>query len=195
MRTDSTGRFATHVGYYGVSRLDSLDVSAGGLNCWGLASMTVRERGVTVRPGTPDTVRTLSFTLTRNSPRAQLAVGAACAVVVGPPPSQLEDRIMLWIDEIGETVRGRWLINYQESRGDDYGEFTGTRIGDVLTLDLLLASPWDAGPPGGVCTSYTLELPIEPGDTLGAGTYESENCPYTAAQLRFVQEEARPWPF
>jgi hypothetical protein len=102
---------------------------------------------------------------------------------------------MLWTDEIGEPVRGRWLINYQGGRGDDYGEFTGTRVGDLLTLDLLHASPWDAGAPWGVCTSYRVELPIEAGDTLGAGTYESENCPYTPAQLRFVQEEAGPWPF
>jgi hypothetical protein len=195
VRTDSVGRFAAQVGDSSVARLDSLEVGVGGQKCWGLAPKTVRERGITVTPGTPDTVRRLSFTLDRSSPRARLAVGPACAVVVGPPPFQSEDVIMLWIDQTGEPVRGRWLINYQDTRGDDYGEFTGSRVGDGLTLELLHASPWDTESPLGVCTGYTLELPIEPGDTLGAGTYGSENCPYTPAQLRFVQEEARTWPF
>ncbi len=144
-----------------------------------------------VRPGTPDTVLTANLTLVRTAPRARLAVGAACAAMVGPPPLALEDRFILWIDEISDSVRGRSLINYQASRGSDYGHFSGAPEGSSLTLDLRQ----EAGPPAGMCRGYTVELPVEIGDTLGIGTYRSYGCLAVPAPLRFVTGERFAWPF
>lgn len=193
-RTDSTGRFAAHVGYYG-AQIDSIEVAVGGEDCWGLAPLTVRERAVAVSPGTSDTVLNVNLTLGRTASRARLAVGAACAAMVTPPPFVEENRFILWIDDISDSVRGRWLINYQGSRGDDYGHFSGAREESLLTLDLRHESPWDVGPPGGMCTGYTVELPVEIGDTLGIGTYRSDGCPAAPTPLHFVAGEPFAWPF
>jgi hypothetical protein len=194
-RTDSTGRFAAHVGYYSVGLLDSLELGVGADGCWGLAPLTIRNQAVTVRPSAPDTVLNSELALSRTAPRARLAVGPACAVMVEPPPFQEEDRFGLWIDEISDSIRGRWRINYQGSRGDDYGHFSGLHDGSAVTLELRHDSPWDAGPPWGTCTGYTLELTVEAGDTLGTGTYRSDGCPTVPTTLRFIEGEWLNWPF
>ena len=195
MRTDSMGRFAAHAGYYGAESLDSVELAVAVDECWGLAPVAVRERAVTVNPDVPDTVMNRELTLGRTAQRARFAVGPACAVMVEPPPFQGEDRFALWIDEISDSVRGRWRMNYQASRGDDYGLFSGWREGSLVTLELRHASPWDAGPPWGICTGYTLERPREVGDTLGIGTHRSDGCPFVPAPLRFVEAEPLSWPF
>ncbi len=195
MRTDSMGRFAAHAGYYGVESLDSVELAVVVDECWGLAPVTVRERAVTLNPGVPDTVISRELTLGRTAPRARLAVGPACAVIVGPPPLQLEDNLALWVDEISDSVRGRWLIDYHGSFGTDHGLFSGSREGSRVTLELRNDSVYDAGPPWGICTGYTLELPLEAGDTLGIGTHRSDGCPFVPAPLRFVEAEWSSWPF
>jgi hypothetical protein len=194
MRTDSMGRFAAHAGYYGVESLDSVGLDVLGDDCWGLAHVTVRERAVPVNPDVPDTVMNREVTLARTGARARLAVGPACAVMLDPPPFDSENRFALWIDEISDSVRGRWRMNYQDSRGDDYGAFSGWREGSLVTLELRHASPWDAGPPGGICAGYRLELPLEEGDSLGIGTLRSDGCPFEPFPLRFVEGEPLSWP-
>jgi hypothetical protein len=184
-RTDGQGRFSAHLGYYSVAVLDSLDVTSGGQDCWGLASSGIRERALEVSPGTSDTVLSVNLTMSRTAPRGRLVEGPVCAAVVQPP--SFENRFTLWIDEVGDSIRGRWNINYQESRGDDYGHFSGVRSGDVVTLDLRHDAPWDT------CTGYALEIPVGTGDTLGIGTSSSEGCPHQPVPLRFVEGEAFEW--
>ena len=188
-KTDGAGRFAEHVGYYSVAQLDSLEIEVGVDGCWGFAPLTVRERAVTLTPSPMGTRLDRDLTLTRTSPRARLVVGPMCAVMVGPPPFEEEDRLAVWIDDISDSLRGRWRMNFQGSRGDDYGDFAGVRAGNVLTLDLRHATPW------GNCTGYTLELPVEVGDTLGPGTYRSAGCPTVPGALHFIEGESLDWPF
>ncbi len=187
-RTDSLGRFATHLGHYSRAALDSVEIRVGLQRCWGFAPLEVRERAVAVSAGVPDTVLSLDLTLDRTAPRGRLAVGAVCAAMVTPPPFETENYFTLWIDEIGDSVRGRWDINYTESRGDDYGDFSGARQGDVLTLALRHAEPWET------CSGYTVELPLEAGDSLGVGSYGSDGCPHASVPLRFVEGSALEWP-
>jgi hypothetical protein len=186
-RTDSEGRYAAHVGYYSDTVLDSLDVGVGGQDCWGLAPANSRERGLDVAPETPDTVSNLALTLDRTAPRGRLVPGAVCAAMVEPPPFEGENRFTLWIDEISDSIRGRWDINYQESRGDDYGHFSGARSGDVVTLELRHDEPWED------CTGYTVEIPVEADEMLGTGTFSSEGCPHHPVPLHFVEGEALEW--
>lgn len=193
MRTDSSGRFAAHAGYYGSASLDSVELAVVVDECWGFASQAVRERDLPLNPG-PDTVINRELTLARTAPRARLAVGPACAVIVGPPPLGLEDRLALWIDEISDSVRGRWLMEYQGSFGTDHGRFSGHREGSGVTLNLSVDSVYEASP-GGLCTGYTVELSLEAGDTLGIGTHRSEGCRVVPAPLRFVAAEPYSWPF
>jgi hypothetical protein len=188
-RTDSQGRFSAHVGYYSETLLDSLDVGVGGQDCWGLAPADLRERSLELSPGTADTVLSLDLTLERMAPRGRLVPGPVCAPMIGPPPSDTEDWFTLWIDEVGDSIRGRWLILYSGSRGSDYGRFSGTREGNTVTLELEHDEPW------GTCTGFTVEIPVGVGDTLGTGTYPPNGCQDDPVPLRFVQQEAMEWPF
>lgn len=192
-RTDSMGRFTAHAGYYSIAQLDSVEVGVAPDGCWGLAPLMVRERDVAVSPGI-DTVLNRELTLIRTGARARLSLGQSCAVIVTPPPLQEEDRFGLWIDDISDSIRGRWRINYQGTRGDDYGYFSGWREGNSVILGLRHETPWDAGLAGGPCEGYTLELPLEEGDTFGTGTYRSDGCPFTPAGLRFIEGGPLSWP-
>jgi len=188
-QTDSAGRFAEHVGYYSVAQLDSFEVRAGGEGCWGLDSLKILESAIALTPSPLGTRLNRDLTLTRISARARLAVGPMCAVMVAPPPFGSEDLLAIWIDEISDSVRGRWRMNFQGSRGDDLGRFAGARNGNLLTLALESESPWEQ------CTGYTVELPVEAGDTLGAGSYSSTGCPTESVVLRFTEGEYLTWPY
>jgi len=189
-RTDDQGRFAAELGHYDESLLDSLVVTVGGSDCWGFAPLETVERDLEIGPGA-DTVATLDLTLQRDAGRGRLAVGPVCAVMLVQhyAGSDSEDHLTLWIDEIGDSVRGRWDITYSMSRGDDWGHFSGGLEGNNLVLDLRHDEPWQT------CTGYTMVIPVEEGGTLGTGSYSSEGCPHTPVPLRFVEGEHKGWPF
>jgi hypothetical protein len=188
-RTDELGRFVAQIGYYDEPLLDSVEVSVAPGKCWGFAPLAIRERALEIRPGTGDTVATLHVTLERTAAPGRLVIGPICAPIIVPDGSGLENRLTLRIDEIADSVRGRWDINFDESRGDDWGRFSGARVGNTLVLDLRHEEPW------GTCTGYTVEIPIEGEDALGIGTYGSQGCAYAPAPLRFVEGAPREWPF
>ncbi len=188
-RTDDEGRFAAALGDYDGSYLDSLAVRVGGTDCWGFAPVEFMERDLEIGPGT-DTVASLELTLHRTAARGRLAVGTVCAAMVEHFPGfTAEDHLTLWIDEVGDSVRGRWDITYSWSRGDDWGQFSGALEGNTLVLDLRHDEPFET------CTGYQMEIPIESGDSFGMATYSSEGCPHGPDPLRFVEGAHREWPF
>jgi hypothetical protein len=189
-RTDDEGRFAAKLGDYDRTVLDSLAVAVGGTDCWGFAPLELVDRRLEVRPGS-DTVANLDLTLERTAARGRLAVGTICVamVVEHVPELKTEDHLTLWIDEVGDSVHGRWDITYDESRGDDWGHFSGALEGSTLVLALRHDEPWET------CTGYTMEIPIDSGNWLGVGSHGSEGCPHTPVPLRFVEGAHREWPF
>lgn len=64
-------------------------------------------------------------------------------------------RLALWLDELTDSVRGRWRLNHQASIGDDYGYFSGSPQDHLLTL---LLRPTQPTP----CTGLRVEIPINP---------------------------------
>jgi hypothetical protein len=189
-RTDDAGRFAAELGDYDGSFLDSLTVRVGGTDCWGFAPVEFMERDLEIGPGT-DTVASLDLTLQRTAARGRLVVGTVCAATVVErfPGLTAEDHLTLWIDEVGDSVRGRWDITYNWTRGDDWGHFSGALEGNTLVLDLRHDEPFET------CTGYAMEIPIESGDSLGMATYSSEGCPVGPDPLRFVEGAHREWTF
>ena len=105
------------------------------------------------------------------------------------PEHNEQNLLAIWIDEISDSVRGRWRLNFHGSIGDGYGRFSGARDGSSMTLYLRD----EAGTSPGWCTG-TLELSLEEGDTLGPGTYRSNTCPFDYP-MRFVEGEWLSWPF
>jgi hypothetical protein len=149
-RTDSQGRFAAHLGYYSMGQLDSLEVVAATDDCWGYKYSPVRDRLIPLSAAAPDTVFNRVLTLLRTAPRARLTVGSACAVTIVEDVPGLENRFGLWIDEISDSIRGRWRINYGWSRGDDIGRFSGWRAGNLVVLELRVDTPYETGLPSGL---------------------------------------------
>ena len=105
-----------------------------------------------------------------------------------------DSKLGVWIDDISDSVRGRWRINYSWSRGDDIGQFSGWRAGNSISLDLRLDTPYET-PMGSLCTGYKLELTLEAGDTIGPSSYESETCQFKPMPLRFIEGDPLEWPF
>jgi hypothetical protein len=196
--TDEFGRFATQVGYYSIAELDSIHVGTHPHECWGLGADTVRQTALAITRSARDTVLQAELTVPLTAARARLEVGPACAVMVSPDVPDLQHNLAIWIDEITDSVRGRWRLNFHHTRGDDYGQFSGAREGGSVRLDLRNEVQWDTETPAGLCTGYSLELPLEAGDTFGTGAIASEACLSGLSEplsLRFVAGEWLPWAF
>ncbi len=186
--TDSLGRFAVHLGYFSEAMIDSINVHLVAPECQGHSqNIDIRERALPVNVEAPDTVLAVEYELDQVAPPAKVAAGQYCTWGYDPEDSFSFGRFGLWIDEISDSIRGRWRINYQMSRGDDYGHFSGAVEGGTLTLDLRHDEPW------GTCTAITLEAPVQAGDVIGSAALSSEGCPIWDWDLRFFESDAVDW--
>lgn len=120
-------------------------------------------------------------------PAAQFGSGTAlCAAIVTPlTPEAIGDyaRLALWIDGIGDSVRGRWRLNHNASIGDDYGYFSGSLEAERLLLHLRPTQPTP-------CSGLQLSVPVsgENGVTLGVGDLAGDgSCAVPNTAVRFFQ--------
>jgi hypothetical protein len=187
---DSQGRFAIRLDSVSVVRLDSVTLRYGHVWCDVHQSDSVKLRDVAVAPGKVTTINHIELRPAVNAP-AMIATGQYCgAASYQWNVNQYSGLYLgLWIDEITDSVRGRWRLVFQESRGDDFGHFSGAVDGDSLMLDLRLDRPWDA------CRHYTLALPVIGPDTLGIGRYRSDGCPTQPVGIRLSRSHEMDWPF
>lgn len=186
--TDSLGRFAVHLGYFSEPVIDSVDLHLHAPECQAFSQeKEVRERALPVNVEAPDTVLFVEFEVDEVAPPARIAVGQYCTAAYDPTDILLPSRFGLWVDEISDSIRGRWRINYQMSRGDDYGHFSGAVEQNTLTLDLRHDDPWED------CTGFTLEAPILPGNVIGTASISSDGCPNWDWELRLFESDAVDW--
>jgi hypothetical protein len=187
---DSQGRFSIPLDSIGVAMLDSVLLFYPHLWCSPYRGDSLVLRDIPVASGKVTTIDDIELRPAMNAP-AMLATGQYC----GDASYQWEENqysgleLGLWIDEITDSVRGRWRLVFQESRGDDYGHFSGTVQGDSLILDLRLDQPWDA------CRNYILALPVIGTDTLAIGRYRSDGCPTQPVGIRLSGSHEMQWPF
>ncbi len=187
---DSQGRFSIKLDSVVIAKLDSIILRYPHLWCDAHLSDSLTLREVAVPPGKLTTITGLELRPGLNAP-AMIATGQFC----GSASYQWDDKqfmgldLGLWIDETTDSVRGRWRLVFQESRGDDYGHFSGAVQGDSLILDLRLDQPWDA------CRNYILALPVIGTDTLGIGRYRSDGCPTQPVGIRLSRSHEMQWPF
>jgi hypothetical protein len=109
-----------------------------------------------------------------------------CAAIVTPATeSTIGDNswLALWIDQISDSVRGRWRSNHSATIGDDYGYFSGSYDMDSLRLQLRPALPTP-------CTGLDLTLPVggDNGSGLGPGELSGDgSCSVPNASVRFFE--------
>jgi hypothetical protein len=130
LATDPAGDYEAYLEAIAPFDLDSVRIEARRFDCGGeqTASVTV---GSAQLPET-GTIEAPALALSYRLPAAQIGAGASfCAAVTDPP---LIDegadlaRLAIWIDDMSDSVRGRWRLNHSVSIGDDYGEFSGTEV-------------------------------------------------------------------
>jgi hypothetical protein len=118
-------------------------------------------------------------------PSAQLGTGQEmCGAIVTPFTAELIGdyaRLALWIDDISDSVRGRWRLNHSASSGDDYGYFSGSLEPESVILQLHATQPTP-------CTGLQLEMPVgdDDGLTIGAGNLTGDgSCFVPSTTVRF----------
>ena len=185
--TDSAGHFVLPLGVFAAtSQLDSLDVSLDRATCaWPPPSRTVRLTAVPLDDRAADTVPVTLRSATP-WPAGHFAVGQLCAPgAIGTGEHVTSFDFTLWIDEIADSVRGRYRVVYQASAGDDWGHLSGVQQGSELVLTLTPANT-------GSCAPLLLRIGLEASGELGLAHWGPSTCTETL-HFRFSPDSTHAW--
>ena len=180
--TDATGRYSAILGPSPAGHLDSLQVVVAQNDCIG--PLTTEFLMHEVAPNDDGSLILPSLALSYRLPAAQFGPGLAlCGATVTPTSTQVNGdyvKLALWIDDVSDSVRGRWRLNHSASSGDDYGYFSGVRVGDQITVHLRPTQPTP-------CSGLELDVfvapnssRIDPSTLIGDGS-----CGVPSATVRF----------
>lgn len=180
--TDASGHYTAQLGPFARMVVDSIRIRVTQFDCGRQTTTDVRRQNVSL---SSDGFVAPDLALSYRLPEAQFGAGAEMCGAILVPSTQGVDgeyaRLALWIDQVTDSVRGRWRLNYSTSIGDEYGSFAGSAAdtGLVLTLD---------PQPGSACGTTRLTLPFaqENSATLGVGELASEGgCVLPGSAVRF----------
>jgi hypothetical protein len=185
LRTDAAGLYRAELGPFPDRLLDSLRVRVTQNDCGLQATTELQRRDLALGDGDSLVLPTLA--LSYRLPSAQFSIGGEiCAATRTPLSEELVGdyvRLALWIDEVSDSVRGRWRLNHTASIGDDYGYFSGSLELGGVSLQLRPTEPTP-------CTGLQLQIPVggDNGSTLGAGDLTSDgSCSVPSTRLRFFE--------
>ncbi|HET8650454.1 MAG TPA: hypothetical protein VFL95_10450 [Gemmatimonadales bacterium] len=185
METDSAGEYVAQLGPFSGSMVDSVRVRVTQSDCGRETITDLRRENVALSSGEPLVLP--DVTLSYRLPEAQFGSGAAMCGSIRVPSTQGVDgeyvRLALWIDQVTDSVRGRWRLNYSTSVGDEYGYFAGVETDAGLTLEL-------TPQPESSCGTIDLAVPFaeENSATLGVGELASAGaCVLPGSVVRFFE--------
>lgn len=183
LRTDAGGRYRAELGPFPDPLVDSLRVTVTQNDCGLQRTTELRRQDLTLGDGEALVFPTLD--LSYRLPAAQLGSGQAMcgAIATRSTPELLDDyaRLALWVDEVGDSVRGRWRLNHSASIGDDFGYFSGALENDRVILQLRPTQPTP-------CTGLQLDMPVEGGATIAAGELTGDgSCVVPSATVRLFE--------
>lgn len=190
LRTDAVGRYAAELGPFPEEVADSLRVRVTQYDCEGHVETELWRRDLGA--GESDALVLPMLTLSYRLPVAGFGLGAElCGAIVtriATAPELVDDhaRLALWIDDVSDSVRGRWRLNHLVSIGDDYGYFSGSEESDRLVLQLRPTPPTP-------CTGLQLDIPFS-GDNssrLGPGELTGD-CFVPNTTVRFFHGAVLP---
>ncbi|MGH7507975.1 MAG: hypothetical protein ACREMZ_00710 [Gemmatimonadales bacterium] len=181
LRTNTAGSYTADLGPFAAGRVDSLRVLVTQYDCEGQLESELRYRDLPL-DGNPLVLPTMA--LSYRLPLAQFGNGAElCGAMITQTPLRFggdHARLALWIDDISDSVRGRWRLNHSVSIGDTYGYFSGSRELDRATLQLRPTHP--------ECSVLQLEIPVggDNGSTIGLGELSGDSiCHVSSGEVRF----------
>jgi hypothetical protein len=184
LRTDAAGRFTAELGPFPDPLVDSLLVRVTQNDCdFGLTT-ELRHRDLALGDG--EVLVLPSIALSYRLPSAEFGSGQEmCGAIVTPfLPEAAGDyaRLALWIDEVSDSVRGRWRLNHSASVGDDYGLFSGALELDGVILQLRPTQPTP-------CTGLQLVIPVDDnGSIMGAADVSGDgSCSVPSTTVRLFK--------
>jgi hypothetical protein len=182
LETDAAGRYQAELGPFPEGLIDSLVVRVTQDDCQMRQTTELWQRDLRVTEGSPLTLP--SMVLSYRLRPAQLGIGGACAGIIHPrtdPSGYDHAKLALWIDEVTDSVRGRWRLNHSASVGDDYGYFSGALESGVLRLQLRPTEPTP-------CTGLQVDIPIggDNGSIMEAASLAGDgSCSAPNTMVRF----------
>ena len=185
LRTDAAGLYTVDLGPFPDPLVDSLRVGVTQNDCGMQVTTELRRRDIILGDG--DALLLPSLGLSYRLPPAQFSIGGEiCGAIVTPLSAEFVGdyaRLVLWIDEATDSVRGRWRLNHSATIGDDYGYFSGSLEPDRVILQLRPTQPTP-------CTGLQLEIPVggDNGATMEAGDLTGDgSCFVPSTTVRFFE--------
>jgi hypothetical protein len=190
LRTDAAGLYTAELGPFSSSIVDSLRVRVTQNDCGSQLTTELRRRDLALGDGAALVLPTLD--LSYRLPLAQFGIGGQmCAAVVTPFSAEFvgdHASLAVWIDDVSDSVRGRWRLNHTATIADDYGYFSGSLEPDHVILQLRPTQPTP-------CTGLHLDIPVggDNGSTIGAGDLSGDgSCFVPSTQVRFFEGASLP---
>jgi hypothetical protein len=183
VRTDAAGRYTADLGPFPNARIDSLRVRVIQSDCLSQVTTELWQRDPAIQG---DALVVPSLGLSYRLFPAEFGTAAQMCSAIAPSSWDLSGdyaSLALWIDQITDSVRGRWRLNHSVSIGDDYGYFSGLYHSDRITLQLRPTQPTP-------CTGLQLDILVggHNGSTLGAGSLAGDgSCSVPSTTVRFFK--------
>jgi|GEM_PF-6835703 len=189
LQTDLSGGYAVDLESLAPSAPDSVRVDVTRFDCEAAqsASITISKAEL---PNT-GTVVVPALAIGYRLALAQVGTGASfcAAVVTRNAVGLIEDEaaLAIWIDDISDSVRGRWRVNHSASIGDDYGYFSGSEVdaGGTHALHLHLRPTQST-----TCAGLDLVIPtVSPNSaTVDVSTVTGDGtCSLPSGPVRFFE--------
>jgi hypothetical protein len=183
-RTDEAGLYTADLGPFPSPMVDSLRVRVTQYDCGLQTATDLRRRDVALDGGAL-VLPTLGLSYRLQAAQFSTAAAACAAIVTPLSPGLVGDyaRLALWVDDISDSVRGRWRLNHSASIGDDYGYFSGSFEGERILLQLRPTQPTP-------CSGLQLDIPVggDNGSTLDAADLVGDgSCSVPSTTVRFFQ--------
>lgn len=187
VETDQTGGYDADFESLAPIDLDSVRIGASRFDCGGqqTASVTVS----TAQLPDVEMIEAPTLDMSYRLPLAQFGTGRSfCAAAIDlDAVAGVGDlaRLAIWIDDMSDSVRGRWRLNHSISSGDDYGYFSGSEVAtsDTHSLQLHLRPTQPTS-----CTGLDLVIPTTSPNTsfIDVSTVTSDgSCALPNGPLRF----------
>jgi hypothetical protein len=171
-----------------LEQTDSLVLQVTVAECRGLAPLRHAIGGRDLDDVLGDTLR-VELTVDSTTGGARLGTGALCAAGYEWPDHYAKFWVGLDIQDVADSIRGRWEIGYLTTRVTERGQFAGVRRGDTLVLELRIEDLPRCAP------GHRLWVLIGADDVLGEAWYQSLGpCRACDSSFWFVNEDVAWWP-
>lgn len=173
-QVDSTGAYVVRLGQFDTATLDSVVVGLQSSDCAGTTAASAGRAALTLGTGAADTLR-LEVASANTAPVAPvLAVQVLCGrgfMNTAGGTFNFSFDFNLAIDDLSDSVRGRYDVTYQASFGDEIGHFAAARSATELVLTLTPSVVRDTCPIGGV-----LRVALDDSGHLGVAHWDQAPC-------------------